>query len=153
MSNSPPPFGGPNQPVPVQGPVPTTPRAPKTTRADRVAQESAELAQQRWRALMDAAHKSAQAAWDSGRSHHTVVARLEYAEGSPGDDAAGMLQVVTRIGWGLFSTDLASAVRLVIPGGMASWGGIGVVGKDQYVNDLIAVYTFARPDPLASPSP
>lgn len=97
----------------------------------------------KWKGLSPAA------AWDSGHSHHTVVARLEYADGSPADDAAGMLQVVTRIGWEQFSTDLASAVRLVIPGGMASWGGIGVVGKDQLVNDLIAVYTFAaRPHRL-----
>lgn len=71
---------------------------------------------------MDRTHRSAQAGWDSGRSHHTVVARLEYADGSPGTDAAGMLQIVTRVGWVLFSTDLASAVRLEIPGGMASCG-------------------------------
>ena len=96
---------------------------------------------------MNRTHLSAQTAWDSGRSHHTLVARHEYADGSPGDDAAGMLQVVTAIGWELIGTDLTSAVRVVIPGGMASWGGIGVLGKDQYASDLIAVYTFGRPAP------
>ena len=60
-----------------------------------------------------------------GRSHFTLVGRLEYADASPADDVAGMLQVVTRIGWELFSTDVASAVRVVIPGGVASFGGIG----------------------------
>ena len=59
------------------------------------------------------------------------VARHEYADGSPGDDAAGMLQVVTAIGWELIGTDLTSAVRVVIPGGMASWGGLRVLGKDS----------------------
>ena len=32
----------------------------------------------------------------------------------------------------------------MIPGGMVGFGGIGVLGKDQYASDLIAVYTFAR---------
>jgi hypothetical protein len=102
--------------------------------------------------MMNKTHLAAQAAWDSGRTHHTLVARHEYADGSPGDDAAGMLQVVSEVGWELIGSDLASAVRVAIPGGMVGWGGIGVLGKDQYASDMIAVYTFRRPtDPPPPP--
>ena len=78
------------------------------------------------------------------------MTRLEYADGSPPDDVGGMLQVVTAIGWVLCNTDLASAVRTVIPGGVVGWGGFGVLGKDQHVSDLIAVYTFEKPSSLLS---
>ena len=93
---------------------------------------------------MNNTHSSAQQAWESGRTHHVLVTRLEYADGSPPDDVGGMLQVVTAIGWVLCNTDLASAVRVVIPGD----GGLGRLRRSRQgsaVSDLIAVYTFERP--------
>ena len=63
--------------VPFRELRPDEPDAPSN--AEKKAAEDADVAQQRWKNLMFNTHRSAQHAWDSGRTHHVLVTRLEYA--------------------------------------------------------------------------
>ena len=122
---------------------PMQPKVPKQPGAATV--DWATAVRQVWEQKMAEVSKSATDAWETGRTFYTTTARVECADGTPGDDIAGILQMVESVGWRLDSSEYVSSVRLVIPGGMVGFGGIGVLGKDQYKNDITGVYTFRRP--------
>jgi hypothetical protein len=104
------------------------PKVPKTPIVG--SGEWATAVRQVWERKMAEVSQSATDAWDTGRTFYTTTARIESADGIPSDDVAGILQMVESVGWRLDSSDYVSSVRLVIPGGVVGFGGIGVLGKD-----------------------
>lgn len=106
-----------------------------------------------WDRYIENLRAHAQEAWDTGRTFYVMQVTLDHADGKPPEDAAGSLQLVESIGWKLEHAGYVSQPKTQIPGGVVGFGGIGVLGKDKFLNDLVGVYTFRRPGGESLPLP